>query len=326
MHQPADLPEYLERCLRAASPNALRHAALELPGAIPGEVAWLVELDREGRRRAWAPALAPELRSAYETGRGDDPLLPPEGCEPRALSRTGAADAFARSDLAARFHGPLGLRDVLMIPLSPRPPVTALMLGRRERDFDDDDLASAGVIQAVLSAAFARALRRAPLETAHRVARQELRTHARTLVLLVDADGTLHGDGVDRLSPEARREVEDVIGSGPTGEAAGAAREIMLVRNASEAATGLMSLKILPPDEGGVSCVLVRLPADAAHLEEHGLSSRQAQVMALVLAGLDAAEISRRLAISPATVRKHTENAYRTLGVRSLTEFALRVL
>jgi DNA-binding NarL/FixJ family response regulator len=46
-----------------------------------------------------------------------------------------------------------------------------------------------------------------------------------------------------------------------------------------------------------------------------GLTQRERQVLALVARGYRNNEIARRLVLSPGTVRKHLDNAYRELGV-----------
>ena len=48
-----------------------------------------------------------------------------------------------------------------------------------------------------------------------------------------------------------------------------------------------------------------------------GLSEREAEVLALVAAGLSNGEVAGELAVAPATVKKHLENVYGRLGVRS---------
>lgn len=48
------------------------------------------------------------------------------------------------------------------------------------------------------------------------------------------------------------------------------------------------------------------------------LSARERQVVALVAKGLTSKEIARRLNISPATVRKHRENAMKSIRVRGM--------
>ncbi|CAB4858617.1 unannotated protein [freshwater metagenome] len=53
---------------------------------------------------------------------------------------------------------------------------------------------------------------------------------------------------------------------------------------------------------------------------QHGLSPREAQAMALILRGNSPAAVALQLGITPRTVDKHVERAYRRLGVRSRTE------
>lgn len=50
------------------------------------------------------------------------------------------------------------------------------------------------------------------------------------------------------------------------------------------------------------------------------LTGRQREVVCLLAQGLDLQEIASRLFVTPATVRKHIERAYRALGVRSRSE------
>jgi DNA-binding CsgD family transcriptional regulator len=60
------------------------------------------------------------------------------------------------------------------------------------------------------------------------------------------------------------------------------------------------------------------LPADLkADLVSLGLSAREADVVELVLEGLSHKEIAERLFIAPETVKKHTYNAHRKLGVQN---------
>lgn len=49
-----------------------------------------------------------------------------------------------------------------------------------------------------------------------------------------------------------------------------------------------------------------------------GLSAREQQVVALIAKGLTSKEIARHLGISPATVRKHRENAMRAMRVHEM--------
>jgi len=53
-----------------------------------------------------------------------------------------------------------------------------------------------------------------------------------------------------------------------------------------------------------------------------GLSAREGEVVELLLAGLSHKEVAERLSISPETVKKHTYNAYRKLGVQNRVQLS----
>ncbi len=50
------------------------------------------------------------------------------------------------------------------------------------------------------------------------------------------------------------------------------------------------------------------------------ISDREKEVVSLMYKGLNYNEIADKLSISPATVRKHTENIYKKLGVHNKVE------
>jgi DNA-binding CsgD family transcriptional regulator len=65
------------------------------------------------------------------------------------------------------------------------------------------------------------------------------------------------------------------------------------------------------------------LPADLKpQLVSLGLSAREADVVELLLAGLSHKEIGERLFIAPETVKKHTYNAHRKLGVQNRVQLS----
>jgi len=65
------------------------------------------------------------------------------------------------------------------------------------------------------------------------------------------------------------------------------------------------------------------LPADLKpNLVALGQSAREADVVELLLVGLSHKEIAERLSISPETVKKHTYNAHRKLGVQNRVQLA----
>jgi DNA-binding CsgD family transcriptional regulator len=64
-------------------------------------------------------------------------------------------------------------------------------------------------------------------------------------------------------------------------------------------------------------------PADLkSELAALGLSARESDVIDLLLLGLSHKEVAERLFISPDTVKKHTYNAYRKLGVRNRVQLS----
>ncbi len=66
-----------------------------------------------------------------------------------------------------------------------------------------------------------------------------------------------------------------------------------------------------------------RLPADLkADLVSLGLSAREADVVELLLLGLSHKEIAERLFIAPETVKKHTYNVHRKLGVQNRVQLS----
>jgi DNA-binding CsgD family transcriptional regulator len=65
------------------------------------------------------------------------------------------------------------------------------------------------------------------------------------------------------------------------------------------------------------------LPEDLkAGLVALGLSARESDVVELLLAGLSHKEIAERLSIAPETVKKHTYNAHRKLGVQNRVQLS----
>jgi DNA-binding CsgD family transcriptional regulator len=61
-------------------------------------------------------------------------------------------------------------------------------------------------------------------------------------------------------------------------------------------------------------------------LDELGLTARAQQILAWVARGKTNPEIAEILWITPSTVRKHLENVYAKLGVRTRTAAAARFL
>jgi len=70
--------------------------------------------------------------------------------------------------------------------------------------------------------------------------------------------------------------------------------------------------------------VIAGCPATSAAVDELHLTAREVAVLALCAEGRTTASSARRLGISPRTVHKHLENAYRKMGVRDRLSAVLR--
>lgn len=81
----------------------------------------------------------------------------------------------------------------------------------------------------------------------------------------------------------------------------------------------LVAAALLPLWQGGRAAPMTPAPAPV-DLDGWGLSGREREVLALVARGLSNKEVARALGVSPHTVRKLLERAYRKMGVGSRTE------
>ncbi len=104
----------------------------------------------------------------------------------------------------------------------------------------------------------------------------------------------------------------------------------VLVDIAVRSAEGRTGIRVLAPVEGcDLLPVLIQHPTASrsdGDLGRHGLTPRQADVMALIMCAETNAGIANKLGISPKTVEKHIEAAYRRLGVQTRTEALLILL
>ncbi len=71
---------------------------------------------------------------------------------------------------------------------------------------------------------------------------------------------------------------------------------------------------------------LVLPRAGRAHIAGPVLSTREKQVLALVVLGLANAEIAQKLHVAETTVKSHLSSAFRKLGVRSRSQASARIL
>jgi DNA-binding NarL/FixJ family response regulator len=89
--------------------------------------------------------------------------------------------------------------------------------------------------------------------------------------------------------------------------------------------TGLSVVLLAPDGSVAYASAGAVLPAGAhAASRACGLTRREAEVLRAVAHGATNADVARALVISPRTVAKHLEHAYRKLGVESRTAAAMR--
>lgn len=85
-----------------------------------------------------------------------------------------------------------------------------------------------------------------------------------------------------------------------------------------------------PPPVARLLAAAIERDVDALLLESawaaSGLTAREQEVLAWVARGRTNAEIGEALWLSPGTVRKHLENAFAKLGVRTRTAAVARFL
>jgi DNA-binding CsgD family transcriptional regulator len=273
----------------------------------------------------------------------ENPLL-------RHLLTTGDGSAWRVSDLATteQFHatrlyqqlyGPMGMEYQMSVTLpAPAPMVFAVVLGNGERDFSDRDRRVMNTLRPHVAQAW-----------------RNVRDHERLRALVGAAQdiASMQGWGVivlceppEELVPGALVSLYRYFGRPSKTSPFPARVERWLAAQSAQhtVGAGLELARPLSAHLGGRRYLLRYLPAQRAHpgaiivsegtpaqgrdLELLGLSPREAQVVALVTAGVANAAIAERLGLAPGTVRKHLDNVYGKLGVHGrgpLTAFVLNI-
>jgi DNA-binding NarL/FixJ family response regulator len=87
-----------------------------------------------------------------------------------------------------------------------------------------------------------------------------------------------------------------------------------------------MLARTLSPTVACVAAGQLAVPADSRrHVQPPELTTREKQVLGMVVMGLSNGEIARNLYVSESTVKSHLSTAFRKLGVRSRAEAARMV-
>jgi DNA-binding CsgD family transcriptional regulator len=196
----------------------------------------------------------------------------------------------------------------------PSPPwhTKTFLFGRQRRDFTERDR----VVLDLLQPHFARLWRAAQT-------RRRLRDAMRGLDWASDEDARgvilLAADGhIDFASPAAGRLVREYFAAAPEADLPPALAQWL--ESGSPTLARRLDKRQLTVDRSG----------DALLLEETrdqlGLTPRERQILAWVARGKTNPEIAEILWVAPSTVRKHLENIYAKLSVRTRTEAATRFL
>lgn len=293
---------------------------------VPADVVSFSELDRV-RKRYLGSVLTPE-----DAEEGDDPVDPDifwgyviDAHPVCVYHQTGHYDAAKLSDFVTMrelrrtrlYDGwlrPQRIEAELNVALpSPLWHTKTFLFDRERGDFNERDGLVLDFLQPHLSSLYERArVRRRLAATLAAIDRSSPDDRAGILVL----------DGLDRVelaSPSARRLLRTFFADGG-GD-----------RTPDALARWLSSDGQAPFDmvRGDRRLKVTRM-ADALLLEEHRvevrLTPREREVLAWVARGKTNAEIAQLLWLAPSTVRKHLENVYAKLGVRTRTAAVARFL
>jgi DNA-binding CsgD family transcriptional regulator len=215
----------------------------------------------------------------------------------RLISEFVSTRQFHRLELYADFFRPLGAEDLLAVIVQASPVIIGVAFTRPARTFTGRDRALLDLLRPHLAAAYAN------------VAARE--TLARGL------DGRL----VVRLARDGSIAEHNALLAAWFGETPRQLEPGLYERDAA-------TLRVRRID--GDPPVLVlherRFTPDPRRARDLGLTTREAEIVALAGRGLTDEEISRELFVSVRTVAKHLQHAYEKLGVHSRTDAAALLL
>jgi DNA-binding CsgD family transcriptional regulator len=234
-------------------------------------------------------------------------------------------------EIYADWYGRAGIVDELEVGI-PSPPwhTKNLLFRRTTGDFDERDRLVGNLLQPHLSSMYRNALLRRRLTAAV----SALET-SREAVVFVDS-----GTRIEFATPRARRLLEAYFPEGPAGALPGIAIAWMgrqatrlngdrglptasapLVAERNGRRLVIQLVRAATADQNGVLMLDEQRAFDAKEL---GLTQREWEVLFLIARGKRNRDIAADLFISERTVRKHVENMFEKLGVRTRTAAVAR--
>jgi DNA-binding CsgD family transcriptional regulator len=219
-----------------------------------------------------------------------------------------------RSRVNAMWFQPGGIDHELNVAIPSPPWHTKTFLFDRGpgRDFTERDRLVLDLLQPHLGRLWSAAQTRRRLRGALTALESEAEEQARGVIVLAP------GGGVDVVSPAARRLVREYFGA------------LCETELPSELADWLESGARTLARQRDDRRLTIERSSHMLLLEETrdqlGLTTREQQILAWVARGKTNPEIAELLWIAPTTVRKHLENVYAKLGVRTRTAAAARFL
>jgi DNA-binding CsgD family transcriptional regulator len=282
---------------------------------------WPSELPDNGADRRGFPDLVRENPILRHQERTDDRSS-------RRLSDFVTVEELHELGLYQRVYRHIHVEYQLAVALAVKEPVTiAFALNRQHSDFSDEDVAVLDMLRPHLVQAY----RNAQLLTVLRGIDDVLAESGRALVVLGNT-------GVDaRAAPRAQAALAAHFGEPRVGVLPEPVAEWIAEERRDTFDDGEPRIhRPLVSVVGDRQLVVRFLPGGAsrpdilavdedeperlvAELTRLGLTSREAEILAVMMRGISTAEAAQRLEVTPSTLNKHLQHIYRKLGVASRT-------
>jgi DNA-binding CsgD family transcriptional regulator len=247
---------------------------------------------------------------------------------PHLLSDFLTTSELHRLDLYNEVYRVMGSEDQIYFNLAP-PAMVTIVINRSRRTFTERDREVIEVLEPHLSRAFMQAQHRERAQVVIAAQDAGLRETDAALVLIDPSGSVVHASTLARdllghYYP-GRRDISGVLPEALAEWLRNCNPDMPAVTTVTGAYGRLQVRAISGHTPQGWRVVLLdevrgRLAPSVTSLRRLGLTDRQAQVLRLLCTGSRTEMIAQQLYVSPATVRKHLENIYTRLGVRSRTE------